>query len=123
VFVSVWGKLQPCIASGFVSKDTTLNVQVGAVALSGADGAVITGVVYELIPDGRRPLRGATAWLDIGQEAYVANTETDESGRFSLCGLNTNARLDVYADGYQPYAHAEFVSGAKDSYFEFEFTH
>jgi hypothetical protein len=125
VFVSAsWGKRQPCLASSFVDKATTIDVQVfaaGSVEPSAPAGPMITGFVYETTPDGRRPLRGAAVWLDLSSDAYIANTETDEAGRFTLCRVNTTARLDVSAEGYQPYAHSEFVSGAGDRYFEFEF--
>lgn len=105
--MSVWGKRQPRIASVSVDKDTTIDVQVfpaeSCATPSSAAGSMITGFVCETTPDGRKPLRGAEAWLDLGQDAYVANTETDETGRFFFCRVNTCVRMDVFADGYQPY--------------------
>jgi hypothetical protein len=124
VFVSAWGKRQPCLANASVSRDTIIDVQVvtGSSATPNATaGPTITGFVYETTPDGRKPLRGAEAWLDLGQDAYVANTETDEAGRFFFCGVNTRVRMDVFATGYEPYQHSELISGTADRSFEFEF--
>jgi hypothetical protein len=125
VYVSVWGKRQPCLASAYVDKDTTVDVQVFPAGTSitpfSVAGPIITAFVYETTPEGRRPLRGAEAWLDLGQDSYVANTETDEAGRFFFCRVDTRVRMDLFADGYQPYQYAEFISGTGDRSFEFEF--
>jgi hypothetical protein len=125
VFVSAsWGKRQPCIASASVQKDTVIDVQVftgSPAAPAGPAGPMITGFVYETTPEGRKPLPGAAVWLDLSSDAYIANTETDEAGRFYLCRVNTSARMDVSADGYEPYQYSEFVSGAGNRTFEFEF--
>ena len=105
VFATVWGRLQPCVASVTVDKDATLDLQLfpagTPVSLSSPAGPTISGVVYEKTPNGRRPLRGATAWLDISVEAYVANTVTDDVGRFVLCGVTSQVRMDVFADGFE----------------------
>jgi hypothetical protein len=121
VFVNAWAKRQPCLATALVTGDTILDVSTGAFDSPSA-GPMITGVVYEATPDGRRPLKGASAWLDISQDAYVAHTVSDETGRFFFCHVDTLVRLDVSADGYQPYQHAEFFSGVGDRTYEFEFT-
>jgi hypothetical protein len=125
VFVSaVWGKRQPCVASASVDKDTTIDVETvpsGSVFTPPtAATPLITGFVYEITPEGRRPVRGASAWLDLGLETYVANAETDESGHFFFCRVNTRAALSLWAQGYQPDQHEELVTGTGDMSFEFE---
>jgi hypothetical protein len=128
VFVTVHGfKRQPCIASGSVNKDTTIDVQVFPQGRSipmppSSLGPIITGFVYETTAAGRKPLRGAEAWLDISQDGYVANTETDETGHFFLCRVDTRVRMDVFMTGYEPYQYGELVSGTGDRYLQFEFT-
>ena len=122
VFVSAsWGKRQPCVASVGVDRDTTLDVQVfpaGSVASSTTAKGMITGFVYETTPNGRMPIPGADVWLDLFSDAYIANTETDASGRFSFCSVWTTVRLDVSREGYQGQS-AFFVPGDWRS-FEFE---
>ena len=124
VIAFAWGALQPCIASTFVDIDATLDVQVFSSWRSltrPTAGRMISGVVYEATPRGRVPLRGASIWLDAAQESYVAYTETDESGRFFLCRVDLPVRMDVFADGYEPYQYGEFIDGTRDTFFEFEF--
>jgi hypothetical protein len=125
VFVSaVWGKRQPCLASATVVRDTVIDVQVfpgSSDAPSPTPGSMITGFVYETTPEGRKPVQGASAWLDVSSDVYVASTETDAAGRFYFCRVNTMVRMDVSADGYQPYVYSEFVYGPGNRHFEFEF--
>jgi hypothetical protein len=125
VFVYAWAALQPCLASASVDTDTTIDVQVvsagRSLTLPPTPSPVISGVVYETTPGGRVPLRGATIWLDASQEAYIAHTETDESGRFFLCRVDIPVRMDVFADGYQPYQLGKLIPGTGDMFFEFEF--
>ena len=125
VFVTASGRRQPCIASARIDRDTTLNVQVfpegHPVELPFAPGPLVSGFVYERTPEGRRPVRGATARLDLAQDAYVANTETDETGRFFFCSVDARVRMDVFG-GYDPYSQGGFVGGGGDELFEFDFT-
>jgi hypothetical protein len=126
VFVSaVWGKRQPCVASAVVTRDTVIDVQVFAGssdAPAASAGGMITGLVFERTADGRKPLRGAAAWLDVFSDIWVASTESDANGRFYFCGVNRLLRMDVDAQGYQPYVHSVFVNGSGNQSFEFEFS-
>jgi hypothetical protein len=85
-------------------------------------GGMITGLVFERTADGRKPLRGAAAWLDVFSDIWVASTESDANGRFYFCGVNRLLRMDVDAQGYQPYVHSVFVNGSGNQSFEFEFS-
>ena len=126
VFVSaVWGRRQPCLASAVVVRDTVIDVQVfqgSSDAPVVSAGSMISGFVYERSPEGRKPLRGAAAWLDISSDVWVASTETDASGRFYFCGVNGVLRMDVDAQGYQPNVHSVFIYGSGNRSFEFEFS-
>ena len=61
---------QPCLASAFIDKDTTIDVQVFPIGSSTtsppAAGPMITGFVYETTPQGQNPVRGVWAWLEVG---------------------------------------------------------
>ena len=126
VFVSaVWGKQQPCVASASVIRDTTIDVETvapgGAAVPLSTPSPLITGFVFESTAQGRKPIAGASAWLDLSSDAYIASTESDETGHFYFCRANARARIDVSVNGYQPYQRSEFISGSSDASFEFEF--
>jgi hypothetical protein len=91
---------QPCLASAVVDKDTTIDVHVTPVGSSltppAAASPMITGFVYETTPQGRRPLPGVVAWLEVSVSSFlVAVTRTDESGRFFLCRVNAPVLMGV----------------------------
>jgi hypothetical protein len=121
---------QPCLASALVDKDTTIDVQVIPLGSSStpppAAGPMITGFVYETTPQGRNPLRGVWAWLEVGvgDSWWVAQTQTDDAGRFFLCRVNAPVRMvvsshqDMVVSGY-PYG-VEFIPGTGDMFFEIE---
>jgi hypothetical protein len=113
---------QPCLASAAVDNDTNIDVQVvpaGQPSTSPpAASPMITGFVYETTPQGRKPLRGVGAWLEVGfGDSYpVAITQTDEAGRFFLCRVNVPVRMGVssYQDWFQS------IPGTGDMFFEIE---
>lgn len=121
---------QPCLASALVDKDTTIDVQVFPIGSSStappAAGPMITGFVYETTPQGRKPLRGVWAWLEVGtaDSWWVAQTQTDDAGRFFLCRVNAPVRMvvssyqDMVVSGY-PHG-VEFIPGTGDMSFEIE---
>ena len=51
----------------------------------------ITGVVYEMTPNGRQPIAGA--WIDYdvdgGMGLVEATTTTDANGRYAICNLSS----------------------------------
>jgi hypothetical protein len=122
---------QPCLASAVVDKDTTIDVQVFQLGSSTmppptAAGPMITGFVYETTPEGKNPLRGVLAWLEVGSaDSYlVAKTQTDDAGRFFFCRVNAPVRMGVsrYQDmvmaGYKE--GTAFIPGAADMFFEID---
>jgi hypothetical protein len=114
---------QPCVASAVVDKDTTLDVEVFPVGSSSTlppgAGPMISGVVYETTPQGRTPVQGIWAGLNVGfaDDYLVAKTQTDASGRFVFCRVNAPVKMVV--DGK---AGVEFIPGTRDMFFEIERT-
>ena len=130
IFVSAWnrgrGEVQPCLASTEVRGDTNIDVHV--VPADGPSGSnlpsaarpVVTGTVYELTPQGRRPVPRANLWLDASIDAYVGYTESDDAGRFVFCRVNAPVRMDIYRDGYQSAWRA--LAGIGDTTLDIELT-
>jgi hypothetical protein len=48
---------------------------------------VITGLVYESTPSGRKPVPGATIYVDEFDDLLSATTTTDEDGRYAVCNI------------------------------------
>jgi hypothetical protein len=121
---------QPCLASALVDKDTTIDVQVFPIGSSTtpppAAGPMITGFVYEMTPQGRNPLKGVVAWLEVGVgDSYLAaRTQTDDAGRFFFCRVNAPVRMgvagyqDMVVSGYKE--GVAFIPGTGDMFFEIE---
>jgi hypothetical protein len=121
---------QTCLASALVDRDTTIDVQVFPIGSSStpppAARPMITGFVYETTPQGRKPLRGVGAWLEVGYgDSYlVARTQTDDAGRFFFCRVNAPVRMGV--SSYQEMVVAgykdgvEYIPGTDDMFFEIE---
>jgi hypothetical protein len=121
---------QPCLASALVDNDRTIDVQVFQIGSSftppDAASPMITGFVYETTAQGRNPLRGVRAWLEVGSaDSYlVARTQTDTDGRFFFCRVNAPVRMGV--SGYEDMVMAgykdgvAFIPGAGDMFFEIQ---
>jgi hypothetical protein len=121
---------QPCLASHPVDKDTTIEVQVFPVGSSStpppAAGPMITGFVYATTPQGRNPLRGVWAVLEvgIGHCFWVAKTHTDDAGRFFFCRVNAPVRMvvagydEMVVSGYE--GGVAHIPGTGDMFFEIE---
>ena len=78
---------------------------------------MITGFVYERTPEGRNPLPGVSAWLEVGfaDSWPVAKTQTDSAGRFFFCHVNAPVRMGV--SGRQ---EPQSIPGTGDMSFEIE---
>ena len=121
---------QPCLASALVEQDTVIDVQVfptlGSSPAPASAGPMITGLVYETTPQGRNPLRGVWAWLQVGfaDSWPVARIQTDEAGRFFFCRVN--APVQMVVSGYREMAVSGYPGGAisipgtVDMFFEVE---
>lgn len=121
---------QPCLASALVDNDTTIDAEVFPVGSSimppPLASPMITGLVYETTPQGRKPVRGVGAWLEVGfADAYLAaKTQTDDAGRFFFCRVNAPVRMgvsryqDMVAAGYT--GGVAHIPGTGDMFFEIE---
>jgi hypothetical protein len=113
---------QPCLASAMVDRDTTLDVEVAPTGSSttppAAASPLITGFVYETTPQGRTPVRGVYVSVDAANDAWVANTQTDDTGRFFLCRVNTPVQMVVSLSGYQDVWKS--IGGTNDMAMEIE---
>jgi hypothetical protein len=113
---------QPCLASALVDKDTTIDVEVFPTGSSSTPpqvaGPMITGFVYETTPQGRNPLRGVGAWLEVGtgDSFPVARTQTDDAGRFFFCRVNAPVGMGV--SSYKEWFRS--IPGTGDLSFEIE---
>jgi len=109
---------QPCLASALVDRDTTIDVQIfptGSFSTPPASaGPMITGLVYETTPQGRKPVRGAWTHLEVGAgDSYpVAKIQTDDAGRFFFCRVNRPVRMVV--------SEVTNIPGTGDMFFEIE---
>ena len=91
------GYQQPCAARISPMGDATLDVHLVDPDLRGANlpdaladqGPTLSGVVYEDTSSGRTPLANAAVVLDgvWGLGVLLADTTTDASGRYTLCGV------------------------------------
>jgi hypothetical protein len=119
---------QRCLASALVDKDTAIDVEVFPVGTSSTPpagaGPMITGFVYETTPQGRNPVRGVWAVLEVGQSYWVAKTQTDDAGRFFFCRVNAEVQMIVNdnevmsASGYKD--GVAYIPGTGDMFFEIE---
>jgi hypothetical protein len=121
---------QPCLANARIVEDTTLDVKVFPIGTTltppAAAGPMVTGFVYETTPQGRNPMRGIWAELQVGTADYyaVARTQTDAAGRFFFCRVNAPVQLvvssfeEMRAAGYE--RGVAFIPGTGDMHFEIE---
>jgi hypothetical protein len=57
----------------------------------------VSGVVFEVTETGRQPIADASVGWEGDMDLVVANTRTDTSGRFLLCGLPETRLSSLYA--------------------------
>ena len=60
----------------------------------------LTGMVYEVTPEGRKPVTGANIWIETGFEVAVAATLTSRDGRYYVCNLPPEVALHATKPGY-----------------------
>ena len=56
----------------------------------------VSGTIYRMFEGGRQAVAGAVAGWDESSDDYKAMTRADAEGRFTLCGLPVNQRLNMY---------------------------
>jgi hypothetical protein len=106
VAVSKNGYMQQCAARATIHGDTSLDIALtplGNLAFEPsptttptAGSRTVSGVVYGVTPEGRRPVAKASVYWDADGDFYgavFANTMSDAAGRYLLCGL-PEGRID-----------------------------
>jgi hypothetical protein len=91
------GYVQPCAAPPLrMNEDFVVDIELVPKALVSASSASvsnrpgfrsISGVIYEMTPDGKRPLANAFVDYEPIMDSPAATTVTDENGRYLLCGI------------------------------------
>jgi hypothetical protein len=101
-------QFQPC-AAGFEQSELgpperTVDVSLfsaeglsRAVTLRVAGRRNVTGTIHTLTTTGKQPKSDASVAWDLWNDVHVAWTQTNAAGRFTLCGLPMNRRVQLYA--------------------------
>jgi hypothetical protein len=127
------GYLQQCAARATMHGDTSLDIAVTPLAnlavepspttTATAGSRTVSGVVYEVTPEGRRPVENASVGWDIWYGDYlVADTRSDAAGRYLLCGLPQGHidGLEAAKQGYQNQVNNVSVNPGTDAVVDIE---
>jgi len=60
----------------------------------------LTGTVYEMTPEGRKPVSGAMIWIEHGFEIQTARALTGREGRYYVCNLPEEVAIYATKKGY-----------------------
>ena len=113
------GYRQQCVARAMIQGDASLDIAVtplGHLAVepsptttATAGSRTVSGVVYEVTAEGRRPVENAWVGWEVFLDFVVAATTSDSAGRYLLCGL-PQARIDGLFAEKQGYNNVSYVS-------------
>ena len=114
--------VQQCVAMAVVESDASLDLTLSATADRRAlnastgpaapDTRTVSGTVFETTSNGRRPLSNVWVGWEGFLDTVVAETRTDDAGRFRLCGL-PRERITLFAAiAYGNVAEAAVESGS-----------
>jgi hypothetical protein len=67
---------------------------------SNARDPSLTGTVYEVTPEGRKPVSGAMIWIEHGFEIQTARALTGREGRYYVCNLPPEVVISATKTGY-----------------------
>jgi hypothetical protein len=67
---------------------------------SNAKDPSLTGTVYEMTPEGRKPVSGAMIWIEHGFEIQTARALTGREGRYYVCNLPPEVMVYATKAGY-----------------------
>jgi Carboxypeptidase regulatory-like domain len=101
------GYMQQCVATATIQSDTSLDIALTPIsnlavekspATTGAVGSrTVSGIVFEVTPDGRRPVENASVGWEHFLDFVVAETRSDSAGRYLLCGLPEGRIVGLFA--------------------------
>jgi hypothetical protein len=95
LFADKPGYVQPCVAAANVAADTSLDIQLVPEAAAAAGmppglkvaSPIVSGVVFESTPQGRKPVAGARITAERILDLVTATTITDAEGRYMVCAI------------------------------------
>jgi hypothetical protein len=88
--------MHQCATTVTVEGDATLDLTVSStmdlVALNAStltppNSRIVSGTVFEIMADGRQPVRNVWVGWEAAMDGFVAETRTDAAGHYRLCGL------------------------------------
>jgi hypothetical protein len=93
----------------------SLAAQLAQTAPSGTRS--VSGVTFRATPDSRQPVAGVSVMFQSWSDSPFAWTRSDWMGRYRLCGLPADEKIDIYARqvtgiGFDPTAPAAHVTVA-----------
>ena len=104
------GYVQPCAINPRVTSDMIVRLEVMSRALldsvapprptTGAPPE-LTGTVYENTPEGRRPIAGASIWVEKYMDVGMATTVSARDGSYYLCNLGADVFMYVSREGFR----------------------
>jgi hypothetical protein len=113
------GYTQQCVARATIQGDTSLDialtplgnldVESSPTPIATTGSRTVSGIVYELTPEGRRPVENAWVGWEHFLDFVVASTRSDSAGRYLLCGL-PQERFDGLFATKQGYNNVSYVS-------------
>jgi hypothetical protein len=122
------GFVQPCAVTADVTEDRVVNVEmIATTRFDGpaaprpiaATGPVVNGLIFEATPEGRRPVPGASVWVQNDFELALATTRSDRGGAIFLCNLPTDAFVYITKAGFDDLSKGPIdLSGAATVEFE-----
>jgi hypothetical protein len=69
----------------------------------------VSGAIYQLAPEGRRPVDNASVGWEVGLDFVAAQTRSNSAGRYLLCGLPQGPIRNFFAVK-QGYNNVSYVS-------------
>jgi carboxypeptidase family protein len=113
------GYLQQCVAAATIQADTTMDIELTALAnlaveppatrIAAPGSRTVSGVIYQLTSEGRRPVDNAWVGWEVGLDFVAAQTRSNSAGRYLLCGLPQGSIRDLFAVK-QGYNNVSYVS-------------
>lgn len=118
------GYFQQCAAAFMPAADVSADISITSAPMLDNlpiidERRQISGVVYTITEGSKRPLQGvAVGWEVIAGGSVAADTQTDENGRYRLCGLPREAIDGLYASLGRSYL--KYVLPGDDAVADFE---
>jgi hypothetical protein len=102
---------------GDATVDVTVSSTTDLVALNASTGPMppdsrtVSGTVFEMTSQGRQPARNVWVGWEAAMDGLVAETRTDASGRYRVCGLPRERITLSAAPAYGNVFHASVDAG------------